>query len=52
MLFAEALGEEQFKERVKIYATDLDEEALAPARAGSYSTSNGTSRRATCFTST
>ena len=28
------LGPEQFRERVKIYATDVDEEALAIARAG------------------
>jgi two-component system, chemotaxis family, CheB/CheR fusion protein len=33
----EALGEEQFKRRVKIYATDIDEEALAEARAAVYS---------------
>ncbi|MGY1802368.1 CheR family methyltransferase [Blastococcus sp. SYSU D00922] len=33
ILFAEALGAEQFRQRVKIYATDVDEEALAQARA-------------------
>ena len=31
-VLAEALGEERFRERVKIYATDVDEEALATAR--------------------
>src|ERR1043166_6880850 len=35
--FAEALGEEKFGERVKIYASDVDDEALAIARQGSYS---------------
>ena len=33
---AEALGFEQFRERVKIFATDIDEEALNQARLGSY----------------
>src|ERR1700712_1581463 len=33
ILLAEALGAEQFRQRVKIYATDVDEEALAQARA-------------------
>jgi two-component system, chemotaxis family, CheB/CheR fusion protein len=36
MLFAEALGAEEFTSRVKIYATDVDEEALGQARQGSY----------------
>jgi two-component system, chemotaxis family, CheB/CheR fusion protein len=36
MLFTEALGAEGFIERVKIYATDLDDQALAAARAGAY----------------
>jgi two-component system, chemotaxis family, CheB/CheR fusion protein len=36
MVFAEALGPEEFASRVKIYATDVDEEALAQARHGSY----------------
>jgi two-component system CheB/CheR fusion protein len=36
MVLTEALGPDQFRERVKIYATDLDEEALHQARAGSY----------------
>ena len=37
MVLAEALGREEFRERVKIYATDVDEDALATARAGVYS---------------
>jgi two-component system, chemotaxis family, CheB/CheR fusion protein len=37
ILLAEVLGSEQFRQRVKIYATDIDEEELAMARAGSYS---------------
>ena len=37
MILLEALGERDFKRRVKIYATDLDEEALAKARAAVYS---------------
>ncbi len=36
ILLAEALGEKQFRARVKIYATDCDEEALAQARQASY----------------
>ena len=36
MLFAEALGREKFRARVKIYATDVDEEALSFARLASY----------------
>ena len=36
MLLAEALGEEDYRRRVKIYATDLDEEALAEARLAVY----------------
>jgi two-component system, chemotaxis family, CheB/CheR fusion protein len=36
MLFAEALGPEEFTRRLKIYATDVDEEALREARQGSY----------------
>jgi two-component system, chemotaxis family, CheB/CheR fusion protein len=34
--FAEALGPEAFRERVKIYGTDADEEALNVARLASY----------------
>jgi two-component system CheB/CheR fusion protein len=37
MLLAEALGGEAYHRRVKIYATDLDENALASARAANYS---------------
>jgi two-component system CheB/CheR fusion protein len=37
MLFANALGAERFRERVKIYATDVDEDALNHARAAAYS---------------
>src|SRR5438552_12468743 len=36
ILLAEALGDEAFRNRVKIYATDVDEEALAQARQGNY----------------
>ena len=36
IVFAEALGAEQFRKRVKIYATDVDDEALAEARHASY----------------
>jgi two-component system, chemotaxis family, CheB/CheR fusion protein len=36
MMLAEALGEPEFHGRVKIYATDVDEEALALARAAVY----------------
>lgn len=36
MLFAEALGIHEFKERVKIYATDIDEDALFMARQATY----------------
>lgn len=37
ILLAEALGPEQFRHQVEIYATDVDEEALAQARQASYS---------------
>jgi two-component system, chemotaxis family, CheB/CheR fusion protein len=36
MLLAEALGFDAFRERVKIYATDVDEEALSQARHAVY----------------
>ncbi|OMC39649.1 CheR family methyltransferase [Mycobacterium sp. IS-1264] len=36
MLLAEALGPDAFRQRVKIYATDIDEDALAEARTASY----------------
>ncbi len=37
MVFAEAMGEDDFRARVKIYATDVDEEALGAARRAVYS---------------
>jgi two-component system, chemotaxis family, CheB/CheR fusion protein len=37
MLLADALGEPEYLERVKIYATDVDEDALAAGRLGTYS---------------
>ena len=37
MLFAEALGAAACRDRVKVYATDLDEHALAQARQATYS---------------
>jgi two-component system CheB/CheR fusion protein len=39
IVLTEAMGADQFRERVKIYATDLDEDALHQARAGSYEAS-------------
>src|SRR5215204_3707269 len=36
IVLAEVLGPEAFKDRVKIYGTDVDESALATARQGSY----------------
>jgi two-component system CheB/CheR fusion protein len=37
MLLAESLGRDGFHERVRIYATDIDDEALTQARAAIYS---------------
>lgn len=37
IVMAEALGAEQLRQRVKIYATDVDEEALNQARHATYS---------------
>ncbi|NEP02962.1 MAG: PAS domain-containing protein [Symploca sp. SIO2E9] len=37
MILAETLGLQQFRQRVKIYATDVDQEALNQARHASYS---------------
>jgi two-component system CheB/CheR fusion protein len=37
MLFAEALGADAFARRFRIYATDVDDEALRDARAAVYS---------------
>ncbi|MBI3107212.1 MAG: PAS domain-containing protein [Candidatus Rokubacteria bacterium] len=36
MVWAEALGLDQFRQRVKIYATDIDEDALTKARQATY----------------
>ncbi len=36
ILLAEALGAEEFRQRVKIYATDVDEDALTQARQASF----------------
>jgi two-component system CheB/CheR fusion protein len=36
MMLAEAVGEQAYMDRVKIYATDVDEEALTEARHASY----------------
>jgi two-component system CheB/CheR fusion protein len=36
MVLAEQLGMDEFRERVKIYATDVDEEALGQARQATY----------------
>jgi two-component system, chemotaxis family, CheB/CheR fusion protein len=36
MILAEAVGEADFRRRVKIYGTDVDEDALAKARHGTY----------------
>ena len=36
ILLAEALGEPELRRRVKLYATDVDEDALVQARQGSY----------------
>lgn len=40
MVLAEALGDDVFRRTVKIYATDIDERALAQARQGTYKTSD------------
>jgi two-component system CheB/CheR fusion protein len=37
MVLAEALGEDDYRQRVKIYATDIDEDALSHARLAVYS---------------
>ena len=36
MVLARAIGDDDFRERVKIYATDVDEQALDQARHGAY----------------
>ena len=40
MVIAEVIGIEAFQERVKLYGTDLDNDALAKARIGAYSESD------------
>ncbi len=37
MVLCEVMGEEQYRDRVKVYATDIDDEALDVARQASYS---------------
>jgi two-component system CheB/CheR fusion protein len=39
MVLADLMDEESFRQRVKIYATDVDEEALSEARAATYTES-------------
>ena len=36
MVFAEAMGEQAFRDRVKIYATDIDDDALSKGRHAEY----------------
>jgi two-component system, chemotaxis family, CheB/CheR fusion protein len=36
MVLAETMGSDEFRQRIKIYATDIDEDALTEARAASY----------------
>jgi two-component system CheB/CheR fusion protein len=40
ILFAEAMGSEQFRSRVKLYATDLDDDALQQSRQAIYKASD------------
>src|SRR5262245_32063081 len=40
MILAEAMGVEEFMSRVKIYASDIDDDALAAARAGGFDPSH------------
>ena len=46
MVLAELLGVDAYRERVKIYATDIDEDALAQARLAVYSAKEMESRPA------
>ena len=50
--FAEALGVDECAKRVKIYGTDVDDEALRDARAGVYPSKTLESLPASCATST
>lgn len=52
IMFAEALGIEESLRRVKIYATDVDEEALREARSGLYPTKSLEPLSPSCGTST
>src|SRR5947199_3957283 len=40
VVLCDAMGEEAFRQRVKVYGTDADEEALAVARLGRYPASS------------
>ena len=52
ILFAEAMGVDQFRARVKIYATDVDDEALTQARHASYGEREAQGIGRSCWTST
>jgi chemotaxis methyl-accepting protein methylase len=52
MLLAEALGDEAFRERVKIYAHRRDEEALAQARQAAYTREGWRRCRRRCASAT
>ena len=52
MLLAEAIGPEAFRERVKIYATDVDEDALTQARHAIYDPVPSRMSRLPCSRST
>ena len=52
IVLAEALGAEAFLERVKIYGTDVDEDALSAARHGTFRRPPSARSRPTCATGT
>jgi chemotaxis methyl-accepting protein methylase len=52
MLLAEAIGPEDYRQRVKIYATDVDEEALTQARAATFNVKAVESGPRTCSSGT
>jgi two-component system CheB/CheR fusion protein len=52
LVLAELLGEEAFRERVKVYATDIDENALAYARAAAYTIARWRAFPRSCWRST